>query len=67
MVLECVIPVSALEINRMAKNFSLVADVKMRWFAKPILFVLCILRINAPMWIVRNIFSVKVRSVEKHC
>ena len=51
----------------MSKSISLVADIKMRWFAKPILFVLCILRIDAPMCLVRNIFSVKVRSVEKHC
>lgn len=51
----------------MSKSISLVADVKMRWFAKPALLALCIFRIDAPMWIVRNIFSVKVRSVEKHC
>ena len=67
MVLECSIQASVSETNRMAKNIALVADIKMRWFAKPVLFVLCIFRIDAPMWLVRNIFSVKVRSVEKHC
>jgi len=51
----------------MSKSFALVADIKMRWFAKPVLFALCVFRIDAPMWLVGKIFSVKVRSVEKHC
>ena len=59
------IMVSALETNRMAKNFALVADIKMRWFAKPILFVLLLVKLSPPTWLVKRLFSIKVRSNEK--
>ena len=57
--------VSALETNRMAKNFALVADIKMRWFTKPILLALLLVKISPPTWIVKHLFSIKVRSNEK--
>jgi len=51
----------------MSKSFALVVDVKTRWFAKPTLFLLCAFRVDAPTWIVHKLFSLKVRSIEKHC
>ena len=51
----------------MSKSFALVVDVKSRWFAKPILLALRIFNIDATMWLVHKLFSLKVRSIEKHC
>ena len=49
----------------MSKSLSLVADIKMRWFAKPVLMALYIVGVGAPDWIVKRLFSIKVRSNEK--
>ena len=49
----------------MSKSFALIADIKMRWFAKPILFVLLLVKLSPPTWLVKRLFSIKVRSNEK--
>lgn len=49
----------------MSKSFALIADIKMRWFAKPILFVMLLVKLSPPTWLVKRLFSIKVRSNEK--
>lgn len=51
----------------MIKSLSLVADIKMRWFANLVLMALYIVGGGAHGWAVKRLFSIKVRCDERDC